>query len=70
VCYLQDLYSARSLRRKGIGRKLIHAVAETAEVSGSSRLYWQTTADNGAARVLYDKVAEHKGFIFYSREFD
>lgn len=68
VCYLQDLYTAESVRGRGIGRKLIDAVAETARRAGSSRLYWQTKVDNDAARRLYDKVAEHTGFIVYTRE--
>jgi GNAT superfamily N-acetyltransferase len=68
VCYLQDLYTTGSLRGRGIGRMLIEAVAEAASVSGSSRVYWQTKVDNDSARVLYDKVAEHTGFIVYTKE--
>jgi GNAT superfamily N-acetyltransferase len=68
VCYLQDLYTAESSRGRGIGRKLIDAVAQAATSAGSTRLYWQTKADNPTARALYDKVAEHTGFIVYTRE--
>jgi GNAT superfamily N-acetyltransferase len=68
VCYLQDLYTAESLRGRGIGRKLIDAVAEVARRAGSSRVYWQTKVDNHAARALYDQVAEHTGFIVYINE--
>lgn len=68
VCYLQDLYTAKSLRGRGIGGKLIDAVAEAASHSGSSRVYWQTKVNNEAARALYDKVAEHNGFIVYIKE--
>ena len=68
VCYLQDLFTAESQRGRGIGRKLIEAVAETARHSGSSRLYWLTKFDNDTARALYDKVAEHTGFIVYTKE--
>jgi len=68
VCYLQDLYTTGSLRGRGIGRKLIDAVAETAGHSGSSRVYWQTKVDNDTARALYDKIAEHTGFIVYIKE--
>jgi GNAT superfamily N-acetyltransferase len=68
VCYLQDLYTAGSLRGRGIGRKLIDAVTEIASHSGSTRVYWQTKDDNETARVLYDKVAEHTGFIVYIKE--
>ena len=68
VCYLQDLYTAESLRGRGVGRKLIDAVAAAARRSGSSRVYWQTKVDNETARALYDKVAEHTGFIVYTKE--
>jgi GNAT superfamily N-acetyltransferase len=68
VCYLQDLYTAGSLRGRGIGRKLIDAVAEAASHWGSSRVYWQTKVDNETARALYDNVAEHTGFIVYIKE--
>ncbi len=68
VCYLQDLFTAESLRGKGIGRQLIVAVYAAARAAGCSRVYWQTQATNTAARLLYDGVAEHKGFIVYSHE--
>ena len=68
VCYLQDLFTAESLRGQGVGRKLMDAVADAARHSGSSRLYWQTKVDNHTARALYDKVAEHTGFIVYTKE--
>jgi catechol 2,3-dioxygenase-like lactoylglutathione lyase family enzyme len=29
---------------------------------------WQTKLDNHAARALYDKVAQHTGFIVYAKE--
>jgi GNAT superfamily N-acetyltransferase len=68
VCYLQDLYTAEPLRGRGIGRKLIDAVAEAARKSGCSRVYWHTKVNNETARALYDKVAEHTGFIVYIKE--
>ena len=68
VCYLQDLYTAGSLPVRGIGRKLIDAVAEAASHSGSSRVYWQTHVTNDAGRALYDKVARHQGFIVYTQD--
>jgi len=68
VCYLQDLFAAEHLRGRGVGRELILAVYRAAEEAGSSRVYWQTQASNAPGRLLYDKVAEHKGFIVYSRE--
>lgn len=68
VCYLQDLFTAPELRGRGAGRHLIQAVYSAARNAGASRVYWQTHATNVPGRALYDKVAEHKGFIVYSCE--
>lgn len=68
VCYLQDLFTAEEARGRGVGRRLIHAVYEAATAAGSTRVYWQTKVTNAPGRALYDKVAEHQGFIVYSHE--
>lgn len=68
VCYLQDLFTAEEARGRGVGRQLIHAVYEAASAAGSSRVYWQTNVTNAPGRALYDKVAEHRGFIVYTHE--
>jgi GNAT superfamily N-acetyltransferase len=68
VCYLQDLITLAPLRGKGIGRILIEAVIHAARQASCSRVYWQTKADNTTARTLYDKVADHSGFIVYAKE--
>ena len=68
VCYLQDLYTDKALRGRGIGRKLIEAVCTAAKADGCSRVYWHTQEHNAAGRALYDKVAEHQGFIVYTHE--
>jgi GNAT superfamily N-acetyltransferase len=68
VCYLQDLFTAPALRGLGIGCLLIRAVYDAARAAGCSRVYWQTQVSNQAGRALYDKVAEHRGFIVYSHE--
>lgn len=68
VCYLQDLFTRAEHRGLGVGRALIERVAATAKEAGSSRLYWTTQETNAAGRALYDKLAEHRGFIVYSRE--
>lgn len=68
VCYLQDLFTAERLRGRGVGRRLIYGVYEAARVAGCSRVYWHTQLGNDAGRKLYDKVAEHLGFIVYAHE--
>lgn len=68
VCYMQDLFTDEHLRGKGIGRRLVLAVYDAARREGSSRVYWQTQASNVEGRALYDKIAQHKGFIVYASE--
>ena len=68
VCYLQDLFTVEHLRGLGVGRRLILRVYEAALEAGSSRVYWSTHTTNQAGRTLYDKVAQHAGFIIYSHE--
>lgn len=66
-CYLHDLFTAPAARGHGVGRALIEAVAACAREAGAARVYWQTHETNTAGRMLYDKVAQHFGFIVYSK---
>jgi GNAT superfamily N-acetyltransferase len=68
ICYLQDLFTAEAARGKGVGRALIEAVYREAAAAGSPRVYWQTHETNRTARTLYDKLAEHQGFIVYRKQ--
>ena len=68
VCYLQDLFVAESNRGQGVARKLIEHVVQHAKQKKSPRLYWLTHQRNATARILYDKVAAHNGFIRYERQ--
>ena len=65
VCYLQDLYTSPSERGMGVARALISAVAEQAKAADATRFYWLTRENNAVARVLYERVAKHNGFIRY-----
>ncbi len=56
------------MRGQGVGRALIEGVYEQAKAAGIKRVYWQTHTTNSAGRLLYDKVAQHTGFIVYSHE--
>ncbi|MEL6377143.1 MAG: GNAT family N-acetyltransferase [Pseudomonadota bacterium] len=67
VCYLQDLYADPSVRGQGVGRKLIEAVYEKADVDGCPAVYWLTQNFNTEARKLYDRVGTLTPFIKYNR---
>jgi GNAT superfamily N-acetyltransferase len=66
-CYLQDLFTVEAARGQGVGRALIEGVYERARLAGSPRVYWQTHQTNLTAMQLYDKVAEHSGFVVYRK---
>jgi len=65
VCYLQDLFVAEQARGKGAAQALITAVAARAQAHGATRTYWLTHRDNQRARALYERVAQHRGFLRY-----
>ena len=67
VCYMQDLFTIGAARGKGIGRALIEGVCERARLAGAPRVYWHTHETNRTAMQLYDKVAEHSGFVVYRK---
>ena len=66
-CYLQDLFVADTARGLGVGRALIEAVYAKAREAGSTQVYWLTHETNAQARILYDQVAENRGFIHYRK---
>jgi GNAT superfamily N-acetyltransferase len=68
-CYLQDLFTDETTRGQGIGRALIEAVYERAAAAGAPRVYWLTHETNKTAQALYNKVAEHSGFVVYRKLF-
>jgi GNAT superfamily N-acetyltransferase len=67
TCYLQDLFTSKEARGRGVGRALINRVYDQARAAGSTRVYWQTHETNVTAQTLYDKVAERSGFIVYRK---
>lgn len=70
VCYLQDLYTDQLMRGHGVARALIAAVADEAATYDCDRVYWTTQVTNTAARRLYDRVAEDRGFMVYRLPLD
>lgn len=67
VCYLQDLYADPSVRRSGVGRKLIESVYAAADAAGVRQVYWMTNDTNAPARHLYDRIAHLTPFLKYQR---
>jgi GNAT superfamily N-acetyltransferase len=68
-CYLRGLFTFEAARGKGVGRALINGVYQQAKLAGSPHVYWQTHHTNHTAMQLYDKVAEHSGFVVYRKLF-
>jgi GNAT superfamily N-acetyltransferase len=52
--YIRDLYVARSMRRRSVGRTMVRAAARLAYSQGFSALDWTTETDNTAARQMYE----------------
>ena len=67
TCYLQDLFSAPSLRGKGVGHRLIMGLYERARQAGTTGIYWHTHSTNLRAMRLYDRVAKNTEFVVYRR---
>lgn len=65
VVYLQDLFVDEAARGRGLAQALIERVAQVAKARGAPKLYWLTHTTNARARRLYDRVAQHHGFIRY-----
>ncbi len=66
-CYLQDLFTSEPRASRASAARLINGVYEQAKLAGSPRVYWQTHDTNHTAMQLYDKVAEHSGFVVYRK---
>lgn len=64
-CYLQDLFTDKAWRGKGVARALILEVYKAVKDAGVSRFYWHTHESNKTAQRLYDKIGHKSGFIVY-----
>lgn len=65
VCYMQDLYVNPSHRRKGIGRKLVEALAVIGKSEGWARMYWLAEAQNREAQALYRNLGLKLDFTLH-----
>ncbi len=62
---MQDLFVDEAARGLGVAQALIEQVAQAAHQRGAPKLYWLTHQTNARARRLYDRVAQHHGFLRY-----
>jgi ribosomal protein S18 acetylase RimI-like enzyme len=53
---MNDLFTAREARRRGVGEALIRACLDEVRARGAAMLQWQTAHDNHTAQALYDAV--------------
>lgn len=67
TCYLEDLYVDPALRGTGLGRALIEAVYEQADLAGATGVYWMTQSFNTVGRRLYDRIGTLTPFVQYER---
>ena len=54
--YLQDLYVEPHVRRQGIGRALLAAVARACQADGGCYLFWNALTNNAAGRAFYRRI--------------
>ncbi len=66
--YLQDLFTVPAARGRGVGRSLIEAIYARGQAEGAGRVYWLTHESNHNARILYDRIANNKGYIQYRKD--
>ena len=66
-CYLEDLFTAKEARGRGVGEALIRAVYADADAHEADQVYWLTARDNARAQRLYDRVARQTRFVKYMR---
>jgi len=54
--YLKELYVADAYQRQGVGKLLMQALFDEADLRGCSRVEWTTDKDNVGAQAFYDDL--------------
>jgi len=63
--YLDDLFTAPTVRGSGVASALLQALSQLAERDGLSVVRWITATDNDRARKLYDRTAVLTKWVTY-----
>ena len=65
VCYMQDVFVDPAHRGKGIGKKLVKALAAKGKAENWTRLYWLAESNNEAAQALYKYIGIKLDFTLH-----
>ena len=65
ACYMQDLYTAEDMRRKGIARALVERLGLEGKDQGWARIYWLAEANNEPVQNLYKTLGIKLNFTFH-----
>lgn len=65
ACYVQDVYVDPAQRGKGIGTKLIKAIAKIGGREKWARMYWLADANDAAAQGLYKNLGVKLNFSLH-----
>ena len=64
IWILYDLFVDASVRRQGVGRRLMQAAGSLASATGAQRLVLSTADDNRAAQALYESLGYRRDTVF------
>lgn len=68
VCFIEDLYVAKDMRRQGIGRQLLDDVARVAGINRWSRMYMAVPGSDETALGFFENVSEEKDWVIFDHK--
>lgn len=63
--FLDDLFTAPTVRGRGVATRLIGALRDLTRQESRSVLRWRTASDNSTARQVYDTLADATPWVTY-----
>lgn len=67
-CFLADVFTASTARRRGVARTLVEAVFTRAAARGADNVYGTTLLSNESSHTLYDAIAERLNLVVYRHQ--